>query len=71
MAMIRDHVKEYFEMFYEIKGLDKGDKQAYFDTESAWVSKYGFQKYTSYESFRVMKYRYLRNLLTKLTQKVA
>jgi len=65
MDIMRDHVKEYFEIFYNIKGLDKSDKQAYFETESAWLSKHGFQKYTSYESFKVMKCRYLRRLLTK------
>ena len=68
---MREDVILYFEKFYELKGVDKTDKQAYFETESWWVSNHAYQKYTSYESFRVMKYRYCKHLLTKLTQKVA
>lgn len=68
---MREDIILYFEKFYEIKGVDTSDRQAYFDTESWWVSNYGFQKYTSYESFRVMKSRYCNFLLTKLTRKTA
>ena len=57
---MRDDVLMYFDRFYEIKGVDMSDKQAYFDTESWWLSNYGFQKYTSFGSFRVMKYRYIK-----------
>jgi hypothetical protein len=57
---MREDIIMYFEKFYEIKGVDTSDSQAYFDTESWWVSNYGFQKYTSLQSFFVMKYRYLR-----------
>lgn len=63
---MRDDVLMYFDIFYKIKGSDLSDKAAYLETESYWVSKYGFQKYTSFASFRVMKYRYLKQLLRKL-----
>ena len=62
---MREDVIKYFEKFYEIKGVDKSDKQAYFDTESWWVSNYGFQKYTSLESFWRSKYRYLHHIREK------
>jgi hypothetical protein len=57
---MREDIIIYFEKFYEIKGVDTSDSEAYFKTESWWVSNYGFQKYTSLQSFFVMKYRYLK-----------
>lgn len=65
---MRQDIIAYFEKFYEIKGVDKSDKQAYFDTESWWVSNYGFQKYTSLESFWRSKYRYLKHIKKKANE---
>lgn len=59
---MREDIIIYFEKFYQIKGVDTSDKQAYYATESWWVSNYGFQKYTSLQSFWRCKYRYLRHI---------
>lgn len=67
--MIKEHQKQYFELFYKIKGVDKGDKEAYYLTEEQWVENHGFNKYSSYESFRVRKSEYLRKLLRFVTHK--
>lgn len=56
---MKSHVLDYFELFFEIKGLDQSDRQAYFDTENAWEEIHGEGKYSSYQSFHVMKRRYL------------
>jgi hypothetical protein len=66
---MREDIIMYFEKFYEIKGVDTSDRQAYFDTESWWVSNYGFQKYTSLQSFFVMKYRYLKFIKDRANEK--
>jgi hypothetical protein len=55
----------YFDRFYEIKGFDLSDKVAYYRLEDEFFAKFGENRYSSYESFRNGKYRYLRELQLK------
>lgn len=57
---MRGDVLRYFDLFYQNKGVSESDKNAYHKTENDWLEKYGFGKYSSFGSFRVMKYRYIR-----------
>lgn len=60
---MRESTIQYFQLFFEIKGDSLSDKAAYLTTEEKWEETHGFPKYTSFGSFRVMKYRYLKKLL--------
>lgn len=59
---MREDVVNYFEMFYKNKGDSLSDIRAYLKTEQEWEDMHGFGKYSSFGSFRVMKYRYIRYL---------
>ena len=55
--------KGYFEVFYEVVS----EKQvthylAYIEVEARYFEYFSKRKYASYESFRVMKSRYLKSL---------
>lgn len=54
----------YFDRFYEIKGYDLSDKIAYYKLEDEFFAKFGENRYSSYESFRNGKHRYLKGLQT-------
>jgi len=53
----------YFDRFYEIKGSDITDKKVWEMLEEEYTYLYNTSKYSSYESFRVGKYRYLKKFL--------
>lgn len=60
---MNESVLKYFALFYEVKGDNLSDKAAYEETERIWYERCGFGKYTSWESCRIMRYRYLRYIL--------
>lgn len=62
---MKSHIIEYFELFFEVKGVDLSDREAYLRTEEQWEASHGQPKYSSYPSFRVMKFRYTQFLLRK------
>lgn len=56
--------EHYFARFYEIRELYTTDRQTYEALErEVEASTNGKNKYSSYESFKQMKLRYLDNLL--------
>lgn len=56
----------YFERFYELRDQYRTDRETYFALELEVESQTsGSSKYTSYESFKQMKGKYLRNLLSR------
>lgn len=57
---MKDSTVQYFDLFYETKGDNISDSEAFRLTEDKWEELHGFGKYTSFQSFRVMKSRYVR-----------
>lgn len=57
--------EDYFDRFYQIKGGELSDKEAYLELEEEYFKQYGVYKYTSYPSFKTMKCRYLNKLVKK------
>jgi hypothetical protein len=61
------HIKEllndkgYFTMFYQMTIEFNTHEETFDALESLFYNFYGKNKYTSYESFRVAKCRYLKN----------
>lgn len=55
----------YFDRFYEIKGVDLSDKRAYLILEEEYFARFGENRYSSYNTFRNGKHRYLKTLLNK------
>ena len=49
----------YFERFYQIKRKGVTHKEAYEELEAELFDQYGINRYSSFESFQVMFYRYL------------
>lgn len=66
---MRSDVVCYFDLFYMNKGVSVSDKSAYLKTEEDWAEKHGFGKYSSFGSFRVMKYRYIRFIQKRANEK--
>lgn len=57
--------EEYFNRFYEVFA-EKGDcsyKEAWEALEIEYFDVFGQNRYTSYESFRTSKWRYLKKLI--------
>ena len=48
----------YFKRFFELIEIWPTHYDAYVILEGELFEKYGLERYTSYESFRVMKHRY-------------
>lgn len=51
----------YFNRWYEFKKAGMTHKQAYEKLEDEMFDKYGINKYSSFESFEQMLYRYIAN----------
>jgi hypothetical protein len=60
---MNESIIKYFTLFYEVKGGELSDRAAYERTEAIWFERCGFGKYSSWESCRRMRYRYLNYLL--------
>lgn len=55
----------YFERFFELVTVSGTYQEAYVKLETEYEQYFGQEKYTSYDSFRNMKRRYLRDLQQK------
>lgn len=58
-------VDGYFEAFYAICHAYPSYYQAYQAIETAYYYTFGEYKYSTYDSFRQMKYRYLKKIREK------
>lgn len=54
-------LKNYFDRFYEIKEADKSDRATFELLENEYFNLYSQNRYSSYESFKSSKWRYLNN----------
>lgn len=54
--------KGYWGRYYEILPDCRSHKEAWERLEAELMETYGVERYTSYESFRVMKTKYLQGL---------
>lgn len=59
----REKKQEYFDKYYEIlPTLEDGPglyERCYNEVERWHIAKYGFRKYKTYQSFKIIKYRNL------------
>ena len=58
--------ENYFNRFYEIKGVELTDKVAWEKLEEEFHQLHDAYKYASFGSFKVSKWRYLRKLRQKV-----